>query len=139
MFIRFIATLTLLLTLSFSGVANAQDSAKPQITGTIQNQFDAFSTDDFEKAFTYASPFIKQLFGTHQNFGVMVSRSYPMVHRAEDVRFLELRTIAGSLYQKVQVRDADGQIHFLDYQMIQGENGWKINGVQLVKASGLSA
>ena len=139
MFTRIFAALTLVLSLGFSGGVYAQDSAKPQITGTIQNQFDAFSSDDFETAFTYASPFIKQLFGTHQNFGVMVSRSYPMVHRAEDVRFLELRSVAGSLYQKVQVRDANGQIHFLDYQMIEDENGWKINGVRLVKASGLSA
>ena len=139
MFTRFFAILTLFLTLAFSSAAHAQDRAKPQITGTIQNQFDAFSSDDFETAFTYASPFIKQLFGTHQNFGVMVSRNYPMVHRAEDVRFLELRSVAGALYQKVQVRDAASQIHFLDYQMIEDENGWKINGVQLIKASGLSA
>ena len=139
MFTRVFAVLTFFLTLSFSNIVHAQDNAKPQITGTIQNQFDAFSYDDFETAFTFASPFIKQLFGTHQNFGVMVARSYPMVHRAKDVRFLELRSVAGALYQKVQVRDASGQIHFLDYQMIEGENGWKINGVQLIKPSGLSA
>ena len=139
MFKRFLSTCVVVMSLCFCTLANAQESAKPQITSTIQSQFDALSKDDFEQAFTYASPFIKGLFGTSQNFGVMVSRSYPMVHRAEDVRFLELRSIAGSLYQKVQVRDAEGRIHFLDYQMIEEENGWKINGVQLIKATGLSA
>ena len=132
-------TCTVIVSLCFCSIVNAQESAKPQITDTIQSQFDALLQDDFEQAFTYASPFIKSLFGTSENFGVMVSRSYPMVHRAEDVRFLELRTIAGSLYQKVQVRDAEGRIHFLDYQMIQTENGWQINGVQLIKATGMSA
>ena len=139
MFTRIFAVVSMIVVLSVSNAAIAQDSEKPHITGTIQSQFDAFSTDDFEQAFTYASPFIKQLFGTSQNFGLMVSRSYPMVHRAEEVRFLELRSVAGALYQKVQVRDAAGALHFLDYQMIKGENGWKINGVQLIKAAGLSA
>ena len=136
---RILQTCTVSVSLCFCTLVSAQESAKPQITNTIQSQFDALLQDDFEQAFTYASPFIKSLFGTSENFGVMVSRSYPMVHRAEDVRFLELRTIAGSLYQKVQVRDAEGRIHFLDYQMIQTENGWQINGVQLIKATGLSA
>ena len=139
MFSKVTSVFALVFALCLSSVAYAQESAKPQITGTIQSQFDAFSQDDFEQAFTYASPMIKSMFGSFENFGIMVSRSYPMVHRAEDVRFLELRTVAGALYQKVQVRDAEGRIHFLDYQMIQGENGWQINGVQLIKATGLSA
>ena len=136
---RFSTILTVIAALFFATAANAQETEKTAITSTIQSQFNAFSDDNFEQAFTYASPFIKRLFGTHQNFGVMVSRTYPMVHRADDVRFLELRSIAGKLHQKVQVRDADGRIHFLDYEMILGENGWKINGVQLIKATGFSA
>ena len=136
---RLIPVCALIVALCFGASAQAQDTAKPQITNTIQSQFDALSKDDFEQAFSYASPFIKSLFGTPQNFGVMVSRSYPMVHRADDVRFLELRTVAGQLYQKVQVRDAEGRIHFLDYQMVEGENGWEINGVQLIKSTGVSA
>lgn len=136
---RFSTILTVIAALFFATAAIAQETEKTAITSTIQSQFNAFSDDNFEQAFTYASPFIKSLFGTHQNFGVMVSRAYPMVHRADDVRFLELRSIAGKLHQKVQVRDAEGRIHFLDYEMILGENGWKINGVQLIKATGFSA
>jgi hypothetical protein len=136
---RFLSTLTVILALLLATTATAQETEKPAIISTIQSQFNAFSKDNFEQAFTYASPFIKSLFGTPKNFGVMVSRSYPMVHRAEDVRFLELRSVAGKLHQKVQVRDAEGRIHFLDYEMIPGENGWEINGVQLIKATGFSA
>ncbi|MGB7318926.1 MAG: DUF4864 domain-containing protein [Planktotalea sp.] len=139
MFTRFSMLLAVVATLLASGVAVADDAAKPAITNTIQSQLSALQKDDFEQAFTYASPMIKRMFGSPANFGAMVSQGYPMVHRPSDVRFLELREVAGALYQKVQVRDASGRIHFLDYQMIEIENGWKINGVQLLKTSELSA
>ena len=62
-----------------------------------------------------------------------------MVWRPADVRYLELREIGGSLWQTVQVTDADGNVHLLDYQMIPGEDGWKINAVQLLQAPGVNA
>lgn len=139
MMTRFSTILALVFTLVTGSVLLADEAAKPAITDTIQSQLDALVKDDFEQAFQYASPMIQGMFGTPERFGEMVSRGYPMVHRPADVRFLDLREIAGALYQKVQVSDADGRIHFLDYQMIKGENGWQINGVQLLKATGLSA
>ena len=139
MFIRLSSAFALVLALCFGSALAADQADKPVITDTIQSQFDALAKDDFAQAFTYASPLIQQLFGSSQNFGMMVTQSYPMVHRAEDVRFLDLRSIGGSLYQKVQVRDAKGEIFIFDYQMIQNENGWKINGVQLVISSGVTA
>lgn len=139
MITRMSAILALAMSLFLGGALHAQTAEKPVITQTIQSQFDALAKDDFEQAFTYASPFIQQLFGTPQNFGVMVSRSYPMVHRADDVRYLDLRMIGGALYQKVQVRDVKGEIFLFDYQMIEEKNGWKINGVQLITAAGVAA
>lgn len=139
MFRRIFTAFTLVFLLSFASFTHADEAAKPAITGTIQSQMDALLKDDFEQAFSYASPMIKQMFGSPQNFGTMVARGYPMVHRPADIRFLELREIAGALYQKVQVRDGKGQFHVLDYQMIKDETGWKINGVQLLKGRDLSA
>ena len=139
MFKRFSTVFALVFAVFTSSVALANDDVKPAITSTIQSQLDALIKDDFEQAFSYASPMIQGMFGTPERFGVMVSRGYPMVHRPSDVRFLDLREVAGALYQKVQVSDADGRIHFLDYQMVPSENGWQINGVQLLKASGFSA
>ena len=40
---------------------------------------------------------------------------------------------------EVMVVDANGRVHILDYQMVQLENGWKINGVQLLGNSDPSA
>ncbi|MBP9047606.1 MAG: DUF4864 domain-containing protein [Tabrizicola sp.] len=104
------------------------------IQGTIQSQIDAFLADDFDTAFTFASPTIKSMFGTAENFGAMVRNGYPMVHRPKDVRMGELRNDEGLLWQRVFVTDAQGRGHVLDYQMIQTAEGWKINGVYLLRA-----
>ncbi|MEP5154860.1 DUF4864 domain-containing protein [Planktotalea sp.] len=135
---RFLAVLSVLSALVVGGTLHADDAAKPAITNTIQSQLDALILDDFDQAFTYASPMIQGMFGTPQNFGTMVSRGYPMVHRPADVSFLDLRSIGGRLYQKVQISDVEGRIHHLDYEMIQSPNGWKINGVQLLKTPQVS-
>jgi hypothetical protein len=119
--------------------AFAQDSPEAAIQSTIQNQITAFQADDFARAFTYASPTIKGMFGTAENFGMMVQRGYPMVHRPESLRMLELREVEGQLWQRVMVTDAKGTTHMLDYQMIQTAQGWQINAVQLLPQSGVGA
>ncbi|MBO9411462.1 MULTISPECIES: DUF4864 domain-containing protein [Ruegeria] len=123
----------LLLALSLSaGLATGAFAQNAEIEANIAAQIQAFQADDFATAFTFASPNIQRLFQTPENFGVMVKRGYPMVWRPSDVRFLELREISGLLWQKVMITDVDGRVHILDYQMVQRENGWKINGVQLL-------
>ncbi len=104
------------------------------IQNTIQNQLDAFQTDDFARAFTFASPLIKGIFGSPENFGAMVSQGYPMVYRNSDVTMLELREVAGNLWQRVMITDQSGRTHLLDYQMIETAEGWQINAVQLLPA-----
>lgn len=107
------------------------------IQNTIQSQIDAFLKDDFVTAFNYASPNIKGIFGSAERFGQMVSQGYPMVHRPSAVEMLELREIEGRLWQRVLVTDAAGRGHLLEYQMIETAEGWKINGVELLKSDGL--
>lgn len=121
--------LTILLSVGLATSAHAQNA---EIEANIAAQIQAFKADDFATAFTFASPNIQRLFGDPDNFGAMVRNGYPMVWRPADVRFLELREVAGNLWQKVMVTDANGRVHLLDYQMIQQDGGWKINGVQLL-------
>lgn len=123
----------LLLAVAFSaGMASGAFAQSAEIEANISAQIQAFKADDFATAFTFASPNIQRLFGTPENFGVMVQRGYPMVWRPADVQFLELREVNGALWQKVRVVDAAGRVHILDYQMVPLENSWKINGVQLL-------
>lgn len=126
----------LLLAISLSaGLTSGAFAQSAEIEANITAQIQAFKADDFVTAFAFASPNIQRMFQTPENFGVMVKRGYPMVWRPADVRFLELREVAGGLWQKVMITDGAGRVHILDYQMVQLENSWKINGVQLLGLS----
>ena len=129
----------LALVLSLSAPLAAQDGGQSAIEGTIQSQIDAFKRDDFTTAFTFASPNIQGLFGTPENFGAMVRNGYPMVWRPADVQFLELETIQGALWQRVLIQDSAGRFHMLAYQMIEGADGWRINGVQILQPPAVGA
>ena len=59
------------------------------IEDVITSQLDAFNARNTERAFSFASPMIKRLFGTPDNFGGMVARGYPMVWDNDFVRFLD--------------------------------------------------
>jgi hypothetical protein len=117
--------------------AFAQDS--DAIEDVIGSQLDAFNDRDITGAWQYASPNIKRLFGNPSNFGMMVQQGYPMVWDNAEVRFLELRDISGFLWQKIMLRDKDGNLHILDYQMVETSEGWQINGVQLLQAPDVGA
>ena len=109
------------------------------IRETIQSQIEAFQADDFARAFTFASPNIKGLFRTPENFGAMVKNGYPMVYRPADVEMLELREIAGNLWQRVRITDQAGAGWFLDYMMVETPEGWQINAVQILPAPDVGA
>jgi len=133
--VRMMAALVLALMLG-AAPATAQERG---IEDTITLQLEAFKKDDFGTAFDYASPTIKNIFRTPENFGAMVRQGYPMVWRPGDVTYLEQREIAGAIWQKVQIVDGAGRVHILDYQMIQTPEGWQINGVQLLKQPDVAA
>ncbi|WP_306155345.1 DUF4864 domain-containing protein [Roseovarius sp. MMSF_3281] len=106
------------------------------IRTVIRDQIAAFERDDFAQAFTHASPTIRDIFRTPERFGEMVQQGYPMVWRPEEVQFLDIEERAGRFFQPVMIRDGQGRLHILDYEMIEGEAGWKIDGVRLREAAG---
>lgn len=109
------------------------------IRKTITSQIEAFQADDFARAFTYASPTIKEMFGTPDNFGAIVRQGYPMVYRPLSVEMQDLREIAGNLWQRVRVTDQAGAGWYLDYMMVETAEGWQINAVQLLPAPDVGA
>ena len=108
------------------------------IAAVITQQFQDFQGDDFAAAFDHASPMIQGILGSAENFGTMVRNAYPMVWRPGEYRFLDLREEDGRLKQRVEVVDSKGEVFHLDYEMIQTADGWKINGVSVVKTPGLA-
>jgi len=128
--LRWVFASILAIALLFS--AHRADAQGAEIEATIGAQIDAFLADDFARAFTYASPSIQGVFQTPENFGRMVRGGYPMVWRPRDVQYLDLNETSGVFFQRVMVTDADGGVHLLEYQMIDVNGDWKINGVRLL-------
>jgi len=127
------------LSMSSASIGQAQMAANDAIEDVIENQIEAFQADDFVRAFDFASPSIRNMFRTPENFGTMVQRGYPMVWRPAEVRMGELREIDGVPWQKVFVTDQAGTRHVLDYRMEQGADGiWRISAVQLLPSSELA-
>lgn len=127
---RRLALALLVVAGAVAGPLRAQ-SPETDIRSVIERQIEAFRADDFETAFTFASPMIRRLFGTPSRFGEMVQNGYPMVWRPADVRFSGLVTRDGRTIQSVVVTDGNGALHVLDYDMIPGQDGWRVNGVRL--------
>ncbi len=132
-----LAAALMLLCTTFA--TQAEDTRSGAIVGVIQSQLDAFQEDDFAKAFTYASPTIKRLFGTPDRFGQMVRNGFPMVWRPSDVQFLDFTDTAGETSQTVLFRDANGVPIVLKYLMVETESGWQIDGVVPVQAPDVAA
>ena len=117
-------------------LAPAQDRSPEEVIG---RQIEAFRLDDFETAFTFAHPSIRDIFRTPENFGRMVRQGYPMVWRPAEVDYLDQRSDGGRLMQDVRIVDAAGRVFVLRYSMIETPEGWKIGGVQILEQAGVSA
>ncbi|WP_298844192.1 DUF4864 domain-containing protein [uncultured Roseobacter sp.] len=117
----------------------AAQAEPADIEATIDRQLQAFQADDFDRAFTFASPNLQRLFQSPQNFQRMVTQGYPMVWRFSEFRFLELREESGAFWQRVMITDEKGTVHILDYRMLETAEGWRINGVQILDSSEMNA
>ncbi len=126
--------LWLLMALPASSAFADATVGQSAVQEVITQQFEAFRQDDFSRAFDFASPVIKGLFQTPENFGQMVRQGYPMVWRHSGAVFLDFQDIGGRMVQTVEVTDPAGQRFLLGYEMVQTEAGWRINGVALLKA-----
>lgn len=101
------------------------------VRGVIADQIEAFETGELDRAFSHASPMIQGMFGTAENFGTMVEQGYPMVWRPAEVRFSSLAERGGRLVQTVLFTDAGGRLYVAEYEMLEVDGAWRINGVIL--------
>ena len=108
-----------------------------QVRAVIQGQLEAFAADDAKRAFSYASPAIREMFGTPERFIDMVRASYPMVYRPASVTFFEPEMVEGELFQKVRMTDSSGAVWLAIYRMQrQSDKSWRINGCEVVESAG---
>tara|TARA_Y100001960_G_C14583545_1_gene782011 strand:+ start:351 stop:752 length:402 start_codon:yes stop_codon:yes gene_type:complete len=105
------------------------------VQNTITSQLEAFKKDDFKHAFDYASPSIRSIFQTPENFAEMVKRGYPMVWRPKKVIFQTQKSFPEGRTQDVKIYDESDKAHFLRYFMSLTPKGWKISGVYILEKS----
>jgi hypothetical protein len=109
--------------------ARAEDG--PGIRGVIEDQLDAFQRDDWAGAFAHASPGIRSMFRTPENFGRMVRGGYAMVWRPADVEYGPLESGPRGPVQIVYFTDAEGGRWVAAYSMTQVDGEWRIDGVRI--------
>ena len=115
-----------------AGVTAGEQAA---IRGVIESQLAAFKRDDGQTAFSFASPTIKQLFGTPEHFMAMVRSGYPAVYRPQAVEFRKLHQDGTALIQEIRFIGPDGKAVIALYSLIQTvEGNWLIDGVVIVPA-----
>lgn len=126
------------LSLLAGSPARAADDAQ-EIRTVIEAQLAAFAADDAAQAFSFASPNIQRMFGTPEDFLMMVRTAYPVVHRPSSVLFRPLEAVAGGPMQVVQMSDAAGRVWLAVYQMQKQPDGsWRIDGCVLRQADSRS-
>lgn len=139
---RAIASLLLMFALALA----APEAARAQAVSTadtraaralVEAQLAAFAADDAKRAFSYAAPAIREMFGTPDRFVAMVRAGYPVVYRPASVTFLNPVWVQGQLVQGVHLTDADGVLWLALYRLErQADTSWRINGCDVRPAAG---
>lgn len=117
----------------------ARADAASEIRAVIDRQLRAFLGDDLIAAWGFASPAIQRLFGTPDSFGRTVREGYPMIWRPSGWSFEALEPFDEGLRQTVVITDRAGVVHVADYDMVQVDGAWRINGVRLRERLGAGA
>ena len=127
-----------ILILSFliqNGAYAITASDEEKIISVVSAQLQAFQDDDFEKAYSYASPTIKTIFPDYKKFRDMVVGQYQAVYRPKSINIGSVSTEGGVPFLEVYLVDPDGIFVTAIYSMQQQENGsWLINGCFLSQA-----
>ncbi|MGJ3265554.1 MAG: DUF4864 domain-containing protein [Salinarimonas sp.] len=134
----FLAGLTLLLAAAFLPASAGADEAAAR--SVIEGQIAAFLSDDGARAYSYAAPGIKRLFGSQERFMAMVRDGYRPVYRPRDWSFDTYRQTPAGPVQEVTIIDEAGIAWRAIYSLEQQPDGsWKISGCQLLRLPGVSA
>ena len=106
-----------------------------EIKSIVNQQLEAFQNDDFEKAYSFASPTIKKMFISPEVFRKMVIGGYQAVYRPQSIKMGSVEIIKGVTTLKVYLVDPNGEFVTANYMMEKQENGeWLIAGCILSKA-----
>lgn len=107
------------------------------VRAVIQAQFEAFAADDAKRAFSFATPKLREVFGNADDFIELVRSAYPVVYRHATVAFLKPERVDRALLQGVHLTDAQGVLWLAMYRMErQRDRSWRIGACQMVPTRG---
>ena len=110
------------------------------VRAVIQSQLAAFAADDAPRAFSFATPQLREMFGNAEHFMQMVRASYPVVYRPATVAFLKPEADDGAVTQAVHFTDRDGVLWLALYRLEkQADRSWRISACQMGPAQGRAA
>lgn len=108
----------------------------------ISDQIDAFLKDDMDRAYSYASPGIQQMYPSPDIFFQMVKKGYAPVYRPGNFAFGRSESSAGGaqVVQEVLIHAPDGSDWTAIYTLErQSDGSFKISSVRMVKSAPPSA
>lgn len=126
---------------SWAVAAQAMSPADARaVREVVEAQLKALAADDAVRAFSYASPTIRDQFGDAANFMAMVKSGYPMVLRPAATAFFQPEASDGTVLQIVQMRGRDGRAWLASYELQRQPDGrWRINGCTVQADTGKSS
>ena len=134
----FIWSVGLLIALAGASAARADELSVAEtknVRAVVQAQLDAFAADDANRAFSFAAPSLREVFGSAEKFMAMVRSSYPVVYRPVSVAFLVPEAVGAEVVQGVHFTDGRGGLWLAIYHLQrQRDNSWRISGCQLVES-----
>ncbi len=112
-----------------SPISAADDAA---IHKVVEDQLAAIQRDDAATAFSYATPNIRAMFGSPDNFMMMVRTGYQPVYRPKHVAFGDIDMQDGVPTQHVMLVGPDGvEVEALYFMEREDDGKWLINGCVL--------
>jgi len=139
---RFLVASCLLVALAFGASARGAEQPVSDLDARaarslVSAQLDAFAKDDAKRAFSYAAPSIRAMFGTPERFLAMVRTGYPVVYRAAGVTFLIALQHEGDIVQGVHLTDGAGALWLATYRLARQPDGTlRIAGCDVRPATG---
>ena len=118
----------------FGSAEEISDADRAEIRSTIASQIEAFRSDDGAGAYEFASPGIRAVFPSVEQFMAMVRDQYPPVYRPRSVTFGEFTQGPDGLFQKVFLTGPEGENWVAVYSLEQQADGsWRISGCILIR------
>ena len=110
-----------------------------RVRAVIEAQLAAFRADDAARAYSFATPALREQFGSAERFMAMVRETYAVVYRPASVAFLAPERAGEEVLQGVQMTDADGRAWLAVYRLQrQPDRAWRIGGCSLQPRAGVA-